>query len=166
MSDETLPQKALRAVEDYGHLKDLYAQGAAVGIGKSAVEIMKASLTRAPYIRPRVVEGRLTTMHAVGRAAGLPSIVNRAESSRLGFGEEKAYYGKGDKFNDAVFPLRRYLTVWEKKQFEYAHVPPKEARRRVEIIDGLIRDLEAARVDLAQRSHEATLSFNGKKGSR
>lgn len=165
MAEETLPQKALRAIDEFGHLEDDYARGAAVGIGKSAVQIMQASLRRNPNVRRRVQDGRLTTMHAVGRAAGLPSIVNRSDV-RLGFGEENAYFGKGDKFNEATAALRRYLTVWEGKGFEFAHVAPKEARRRLEVIDGLIRDLEGARLDLAKRSHQATLTFNGKKGSR
>ena len=165
MAEETLPQKALRALEEYGHLNDIYAQGAAVGIGKSAVEIMRASLRRNPNVRRRVQEGRLTTMHAVGRAAGLPSIVNRPDV-KLGFGEENAYIGKGDKFNEATAGLRRYLTVWEGKDFEFAHVAPKEARRRIEVIDSLLRGLQGAREDLVKRSHQATLTFNGKKGSQ
>ena len=165
MSEETLPQKALRAIDEFGHLNDVYAQGAAVGIGKSAVEIMKASLRRNPNVRRRVQSGSLTTMHAVGRAAGLPSVVNRPDV-KLGFGEEAAYIGKGDKFNEATAALRRYLTTWEGKGFEFAHVAPKEARRRIEIIDGLLRDLQGAREDLLRRSHQATLTFNGKKGSK
>lgn len=161
---ENLPQQALRALDEFGHLGDMEAAQRA-GIGRSAVQIMRASINRAPYVRRRINEGRLDTMHAVGRAAGLPSVVNR-QDARVGFGEEKTYIGKGDKFNEATSLLRRYLGVWGQKGFAFPHVAPKEARRRVEIIDGLLRDLEAARVDLVSRSDNATLTYNGKKGSK
>lgn len=67
-------------------------------------------------------------------------------------------YGRGDKFDDAVTPLKRYLSKWARNDYEFRHLNPKEASRRLQIIDRLVEELAAARVDIERRSHAATLS--------
>ncbi len=67
-------------------------------------------------------------------------------------------YGAGDKFDEATQPLKRYLAAWKRKGNEFRHVNPKEASRRLSLIDSLIADLEAIRPDLQSRSVTATYS--------
>lgn len=67
-------------------------------------------------------------------------------------------YGAGDKFDEATQPLKRYLAAWKRKGNEFRHLNPKEASRRLSLIDSLIEDLEAIRPDLQKRSVSATYS--------
>jgi len=67
-------------------------------------------------------------------------------------------YGAGDKFDHAVQPLKRYLAAWKRKNYEFRHVNPKEASRRLLLIDSLIKELQAARPDLERRSVAVTYS--------
>ena len=67
-------------------------------------------------------------------------------------------YGAGDKFDEVMLPLKRYLAAWKRKGNEFRHVNPKEASRRLSLIESLIEDLEAIRPDLQKRSVSATYS--------
>jgi hypothetical protein len=67
-------------------------------------------------------------------------------------------YGAGDKFDQAILPLKRYLAAWKRKNYEFRHVPPKEASRRLLLIDSAIEELQAMRLDIARRAVEARLS--------
>lgn len=67
-------------------------------------------------------------------------------------------YGKGDKFDEATVPMKRYLAAWKRKDYEFRHLNPKEASRRLLVIDQLVEELVVARVDIEKRSHAATLS--------
>lgn len=67
-------------------------------------------------------------------------------------------YGAGDKFDKAVLPLKRYLSAWKLKGYEFRHLNPKEASRRLSLIDSLIEELQAARPDLAKRAVSLTYS--------
>jgi hypothetical protein len=96
-----------------------------------------------------VLRGEIDILDA-GRAAGFV-----AEKRGVALGRN---YGHGDRFDDATQPLRRYLTSWARKGYEFRHLNPKEATRRLIVIDRLMEDLGHARVDLERRSHAATLS--------
>lgn len=96
-----------------------------------------------------VLSGEIPILDAA-REIGL---VGERHTIALGVG-----YGKGDKFDESTQPLRRYLTAWKRKNFEFRHVNPKEAARRLQIIDQLAEDLRSARTDIERRSHAATLS--------
>ena len=85
-----------------------------------------------------------------GREAGLVS-----EKRGLALGTN---FGAGDKFDDAIQPIKRYLAAWKRKGYEFRHVNPKEASRRVSLIDSLIEELQAAKLDLQKRAVTATLS--------
>jgi len=67
-------------------------------------------------------------------------------------------YGAGDKFDEAMTPAKRYLAAWKRKGNEFKHLNPKEASRRLSLIDSLIEDLEAIRPDLQRRSVSMTYS--------
>lgn len=67
-------------------------------------------------------------------------------------------YGAGDKFDHAVQPLKRYLAAWKRKGYEFRHVNPKEASRRLSLIDSLIEELQTARLDLEKRAVSMTYS--------
>jgi hypothetical protein len=67
-------------------------------------------------------------------------------------------YGAGDKFDESFLPAKRYLAAWKRKGYEFRHLNPKEATRRLSLIDSLAKELQAARSDLAKRAVAATLS--------
>lgn len=85
-----------------------------------------------------------------GRAAGFVT-----DKRALALGTN---YGAGDKFDAAITPIKRYLAAWKRKGYEFRHVNPKEASRRLSLIDSVIEELEATRPDLTRRSKEARLS--------
>ena len=97
----------------------------------------------------RVLAGEQDVFDA-GRALG---IVSERRKIALGTG-----FGKGDKFDEATQPLKRYLEAWKRKDYEFKHLNPKEAERRLQVLDKLAEELRAARVDIEKRSHSATLS--------
>lgn len=97
----------------------------------------------------KVLSGEQDVFDA-GRALG---IVSERRTVALGRG-----FGHGDKFDEATQPLKRYLEAWKRKDYEFRHVNPKEAQRRLLLLDQLAEELQAARGDLEKRSHAATLS--------
>lgn len=96
----------------------------------------------------KVLSGELSVYDA-GRKYGF--IQERRELSGGNF-------GSGDKFDEATTPLTKYMAAWGRKNYEFRHINPKEASRRLQIVDRLLEELTAARVDLEKRSHVATLS--------
>lgn len=67
-------------------------------------------------------------------------------------------YGAGDKFDEATQPIVRYLKAWKRKGYEFRHLNPKEASRRVSLFESMVEEMQAALVDLKKRSVMATLS--------
>lgn len=96
-----------------------------------------------------VLDGEKDLLEA-GRAAGVVS-----EKRHVALGTS---YGHGDKFDEATQPLKRYLASWKRKGYQFRHVNPKEATRRLSIIRGLVEELQAAIPDLEKRSVTATLT--------
>lgn len=84
------------------------------------------------------------------RALGLAS-----DKRELALGKS---YGAGDKFDQAMLPPKRYLAAWKRKGYAFRHLNPKEASRRLLLIDSLIEELQAARLDLEKRSVPMTYS--------
>lgn len=72
------------------------------------------------------------------------------------------FYGKGDKWKEAVLPLRKYLAAAEKRGYQFTLVNPKEAAARVVTIDALVAALLEARADLEPRSQSASLTASGR----
>jgi hypothetical protein len=67
-------------------------------------------------------------------------------------------YGAGDKFDEATLPVKRYLAAWKRKGYEFRHVNPKEAQRRVSLIESLVEELQAAKTDLDKRAVTSSYS--------
>lgn len=138
-----------------------------VGIGRTSVETAIAIQKRDPAIIERMRSGELNVAQAA-RAVGLFGLgggsghLSAGEKDALGRYPPRTYYGKGDKWKEAAGPLLRYLTAWERKGYEFRHVNPKEARRRLALISELQEKLDAAKVDLEQRAHSATLTIRQK----
>jgi hypothetical protein len=105
-------------------------------------------LQEAGALQP-VLDGEKDVLEA-GREIGLVS-----DKRHVALGQS---YGAGDKFDEATQPLKRYLAAWKRKGNEFRHLNPKEASRRLSLIDSLIADLEAIRPDLQSRSVTATYS--------
>jgi len=90
-----------------------------------------------------VLRGDIELLEA-GRSLGIV-----AERRSIALGRN---YGHGDKFAEAMLPPMRYFRVWKRKEFEFRHVNPKEAQRRLKILDELLESIEAAKHDLEQRA--------------
>lgn len=67
-------------------------------------------------------------------------------------------YGAGDKFDEATLPIKKYLAAWKRKGYEFRHVNPKEATRRVSLIASVVEELLAAKADLEKRAVTAQYS--------
>lgn len=68
-------------------------------------------------------------------------------------------FGKGDKFWEAIAPLGNYLRAWEKREYEFSHVPPKEAARRLKRLEEILAQMEAAKADLINRADNTRLAL-------
>lgn len=77
--------------------------------------------------------------------------------------KKTSHFGLSDKFHEAITPLQVYLRVWQKKDYRFPHVNPKEAQKRVKAIDQVMADLAKAREDLVNRSHVATYRVPSEK---
>lgn len=110
-------------------------------------------------------------------ARAIDSVLNGAETlidaaRRIGVAPDKRgsalgkSYGHGDKFDEATQPLKRYLAAWKRKGYEFRHLNPKEASRRLSLITQLIEELEATKPDLARRAVTATLSAPAERRRR
>jgi hypothetical protein len=89
-------------------------------------------------------------LRQAGREIGVVS-----EKREIALGKS---YGAGDKFDEATQPIVRYLKAWKRKGYEFRHLNPKEATRRISLIESLVEELQATLPDLKQRSVTATLS--------
>lgn len=137
-----------------------------VGVGRSTVAHAKAIQKRAPDVIDRMRAGEIRTVGAAAREAGFTS---RAQSTDTPIGggvkdvrgreHPAVYYGRGDKFNEATEPIRRYLRAWAKQDYAFPHVNPREARRRLAVLDDLAHGIEQVRRDLESRSQTARLTL-------
>lgn len=138
-----------------------------VGVGRSTVAAAKAIQKRDPDVVHRMRSGEVNVAQAA-REAGFEALAQGGSGATAGAIEHRrdaagkeqpaVYYGKGDKWREATEPLRRYLAAWEKRGYEFAHVNPREATKRLATIDSLIESLKAARADIEPRSHRARLT--------
>lgn len=97
-------------------------------------------------------------VYEAARALGLAS-----DKREIALGKS---YGAGDKFDRAVLPLKRYLAAWKRKGYEFRHLNPKEASRRLSLIDSLIEELQAARIDLEKRAVSVSYSMPAERKVR
>lgn len=135
-----------------------------VGVGRTSVATAKAIQKIDPEIVNRMRSGDIATIQAAEREADLYRGRNGEMGSLPGnstdaLGREMpVYFGKGDKWQEATVPLKRYLAAFEKRGYEFGHVNAKEAKKRVQTIDQLIEALTEARSGLEQRTHTYRLT--------
>lgn len=105
------------------------------------------------------------------RNVALFDMVKRGEMSiatasrQAGFSEYRSdrelpsglIFGKGDKFWEAVGPIAAYLRGWEHREYNFSHLSPKEAARRVIKVDQVLERLQKAREELVLRSDDSHL---------
>lgn len=146
-----LSPKELRADPDDGYAGRATTEAAEL-VGVSPTTLKRAAQVQeaAPELVDQIKAGDLTVNTAL-RDIGLRSD-QPAE-------DQITYFGKGDKFHDALTPALRYVSAWEKRGYRYGHVNWKEAKKRVEMIDKLIDGLTGCRYDLESRSHKAKLTL-------
>lgn len=111
----------------------------------SRLNKVRPGLIDNPRMRKRVLDGEFANGHELQRALGMKP-KKTAE----------VYFGKGDKFDDVFLPVSRYLKGWEGRGFAFTHVNPKEAQKRLKILDEVSENLKKAREDLLNRSHAVT----------
>jgi len=126
-------------------------------IKPTSLNRLRPRLLERPNTVQDLIEGKYASLKQVIRSVGMRTEYTFFE----GGGKSKSvhddlYFGRSDKFEAALAPMRSYFRTWRKKNFRYAHVNPKEAQKRVKLIDEVMADLAAAREDLANRSHVAT----------
>jgi hypothetical protein len=141
---------------------------ALVGVGRTAVAQAKAVQNRAPEIIDRMRSGAVATVAAAVREAGFETgphgnnglgVGALDTGARSSDGRSKpVYFGKGDKWQEATEPLKRYLAGRKKRDYSYSDIAPREARKRVQMIDRLLEGLQASRADLEPRSHDYRLT--------
>lgn len=128
-----------------------------LGISWSQIKAIRPRLNKRPDVLEKVLSGEITRSDDVRRALGMRLRSKLTEGAVSKAKAGSGYFGHGDKFDEALEPLVRYVDAWRKRGFTYPHVPPREARKRVAKLDKVIAGLEEARVDLGKRSHVATL---------
>lgn len=152
-----------------GRMSDIDGYTAkAVGVSRSRINLIRPRLSKRPDMLARALRGEFESGHELARALGYKLRVTLEEGAESKAKFTSSYFGKGDKFAEVIEPLARYLSAWEKKDFRYTHVPPKEAQRRISKIDQLIAGLTRTKEDLAGRSHVASYavpSARREKGS-
>ncbi len=89
-------------------------------------------------------------VYEAARAVGLAS-----DKRQLALGKS---YGAGDKFDEATQPIIRYLKAWKRKNHEFRHVNPKEAQRRLLLINFVLEELQQVKLDLEKRALTASYS--------
>lgn len=147
--------------------------GATEDIDRVAANLAGAAWSRVNTLRPRLITrpdvigkmlaGEFTSLHDVQRAIGMKMKARISEGATSNAKPNSKYYGKGDRFEDALLPLQRYLTAHEKRGFKYPHVAPRAAQKRIAVLDKVIADLVLVKEDLESRSHVATLRAPSEK---
>lgn len=130
---------------------------------KSSVNRIRPRLQSYPDVVEKMLNGEIALLHDAMLAVGMTDRMTLAEGKPSKAKLKNSYFGKGDKFREAMEPLARYLLAWEKRGFSFPHVPPKEAQKRLVKIDKMMGDLALVREDLLRRSHVATLKAPSEK---
>lgn len=132
------------------------AAGKATASAHTSVALLRPRMLEQPDILQKAKDGEFDSLRELGIALGKKMRLRLDEGAPSRARLKTSYYGKGDKFTEATEPLIRYLTAWEKKDFKYPHVPPKEAKRRLAKIEEILGGLEQVKEDILMRSHAAT----------
>jgi hypothetical protein len=150
-----------------GHTRDIdFVVADMLGISRAGVTQIRPRLHKRPDVIEKIMSGEITSHHDVPRAVGMKLRSRLDEGAESTAKRTNSYYGKGDKFDEALEPLLRYLAAWRKREFKYSHVPPRAAQKRIAVLDEVVTDLVNAREDLKTRSHVATLGVPSERKRR
>jgi hypothetical protein len=132
---------------DSATLREVAAQ---YDIGYSSLMRVVAIALRSPILLEKIKQGQISIAQA-SREAGFIEYATVRLTGKGGF------YGKGDKFWEALFPIKQYLRAQQANGFKFTNLPPKEATRRLQHLNELAEMLEQARVDIAERAISTSL---------
>lgn len=151
-----------------GLVKDIHRHAAqAAQTDFSAVKKVQPRLSKRPDVIQKIMEGKITSINDTQRALGMELHVRLDEGAK----PRKPYkatsnFGRGDKFHYAIDPFLRFAAAWANKGYRFAHVNPKEAKKRIDKIDQAIEHLTKIREDLEPRSHAATFKAPSEKSRK
>ena len=131
----------------------------AMGLSFSSLNRVRVRLLKNAEVRQKAIENEYESAHDVARALGMHLRVKLSEGRPSEMKPDSIIFGRGDRFDDVITPISRYLTAWEKRDYEFTHVNPREAKRRLLILQQLTEQLDKVKEDLGRRSHEARLSL-------
>jgi hypothetical protein len=165
----SLAQRAAIAVQVWDQIKTLMEAngenlltdnidgrvGEATNSAADTVYYTRAAVKRKPELLAALLRDDIKVIDA-RREAGF-HIRSKLEEGRPSEAIHTNNYWTGDKFDKLMNPLLGYLKLWKKRNFEYRHINPAEAKRRLRRIDEVMLYLQEAREDLVRRSHVATL---------
>jgi hypothetical protein len=164
---ELIPTTELPLVRRVVLAVDLVKQGftieAAAGrmnVGVATVRTARVMSEKNPEIFEGMRNGDYPSMQAAARAAGRRTgrvPLDDAIIDTVGRAQPAIRYGKGDKFDETIEPLRRYLSGWQKRGYEFRHVNFREAARRVAVLSEIDEMLAEVKKDLASRVEKAKL---------
>lgn len=146
-SELTAGQKTLAA---YRLTLRGYSDAAAAEVHNTSVrqvEAMRAVMRKLPELEADLESGAIT-LNAAQVAAGYRQHKPVAGKN----------FGKGDKWLEVANNMMQYLAGWKNRGYKFAHLPPKEAEKRVKVIDDMIGELQNVRADLVSRAVRATSS--------
>lgn len=130
----------------------------AVGLGGSTVQMVTALHDRG--LLDPVLRGEISLRQAA-KNAGVSHGGSYTNDYALGVS-----FGKGDKFHEATLPMRRYLKGWKARGYRFAHLNPKEAAKRVKVIEEIEQELANAKADLEPRAVMPKVTASPEKKKR
>jgi hypothetical protein len=121
---------------------------AATGVGLRSARTI-AWLVENEKMTPEILNG-IKSSSAAANEAGY--MYGGKKTRKQGLRPKKYSWTKGDHFDEVFVPLRKYLNGWRRRDFKFTHVNPKEATYRIEFLQDIRRDIDAALEDLEPRS--------------
>lgn len=160
-------EQGLSAPLGIGVVDDIYRAAAeATHTAITSVARMTPAVLHRPDVVERMLSGEIASMNDVLRAVGRNPGIRLDEGADTTSKRTSSFYGHGDKFAEATEPLVRYLKAWDKKDFRYTHVNPREAQRRLARIEEISEWLGKAKEDLTARSHVASYAVSSERRER
>ena len=131
----------------------------ALGLGFRSLNRVRSRLVDNNEVRGKAIEGEYESSNDLARALGMILQVKLSEGHPSEMKPDSVVFGRGDRFDEVITPISRYLTAWAKRDYEFTHLNPREAKRRLLILQELTDQLDHVKEDLGKRSHEARLSL-------
>jgi hypothetical protein len=128
---------------------------ATVQVGRSSMYKCRSALNKDGWKYVHDLVAGTLGLSSFWRKSGLKRTRRMKDGPLIGL-DGLRYYGKGDHFDEATEPLRRYLKSWEKRGIEFRHIAPREAQSRLRRLNEIAALLQKATEDLESRSHLAT----------